>query len=733
MKDFSNNYYMDPPQIDERFGVGPDQIIDYLTIVGDVSDNVPGVKGVGPVGASKLLKRYGTLDKAIKAAKAGDKEIKPAQAKALVDAAPNIETWRSLIRLEENVPLKISPKDCSLPKPDTAVLTKAFTELEFGSLLKEMTGTSIVQPPSTFAAPAPVGAGAGLPAAAGSGVAVLERPAVSVVLKEVPFGEIAKDLVKAKAVVVAALKNAGTLTEGAGAHVALGLEDGRVSILTGKELKQAAPILSGKAVKVGYALKEAESVLESLDLSLSEPRFDALMAAYCLSPVRPKLDAEASSADWRVALRWRARQAFGREDLERRMMDAGVTSLFLDVEMPLVDVLRRMERLGISVDSKYLRQLAVEFEGEISDLQKEIDKLAGAAINVNSPKQLGELLYDKLGLPVPHKTAKGGRSTDEESLQELASQHALPGKILQFREYSKLKSTYIDGLLDRVSREDGRVHTTFEQTGTETGRISSLHPNLQNIPVRSESGQRIRRAFVADKGFELVSADYSQIDLRVLAHVSGDAVLRDSFAKNEDVHTRTACEVFRVTPDQVDKEMRRRSKAVNFGIVYGQTPWGLSAELGIPQKEAAAIIHAYFERYEGVKRWIDKNREEAHAHGYVKTFLGRVRHLPELAAKNAAVRQFGERAAGNTPIQGGSADVIKLAMLNIDKGLQAGKFKARMLLQIHDELLFEVPKAEVSKFAPWAREQMEKAVHFSVPLVVDVKVGKNWQDMEKLK
>ncbi len=731
MRDFTNSVFFDPPKIEEKFGVSPEQIIDYLTIVGDASDNVPGVKGVGPVGAVKLLKSYGTLDKAIKAAKAGDPEIKPGAAKALTEAAANIETWRSLIRLVDDVPLDIGPKDCGLPKPDPSKLRDKFTELEFGSLLKEMTGESIVQPTSSLAmpAPAPAGAGASFPAAAGSGTAVLEKPRVQLTQKEVAFSVLSKDLAKAEAVVVAALKSAGALTDNAKAYVALGLEDGRVAVATAKE---AEPILTGKALKVGYNLKEAEHALETLGLELSEPLYDVLLANYCLSPVRPKLDDEAASEDWKTALLWRARAALGREDLDARLHSAGVTSLFLDVEMPLIEVLRDMERLGVSIDAPYLRKLSVEFEADLHSLQKEIDGIAGAPLNVNSPKQLGELLYDKLGLPVLHKTAKGGRSTDEESLRALSAQHPLPAKILDFREINKLKSTYVDALLDKLHRDDGRVHTRFEQTGSETGRLSSVDPNLQNIPIRSAAGQRIRRAFIPAKGMELVAADYSQIDLRVLAHVSGDPVLRDSFSRNEDIHTRTASEVFHVTPDRVDKEMRRRAKAVNFGIVYGQTAFGLSNALGIPNKEAAAIIHAYFEKYPGIKRWIEQNLAQAKAEGCARTFLGRVRFLPELAAKNTALRQFGERAAGNTPIQGGSADVVKLAMLKVHRGLAAGKFKARMLLQIHDELLFEVPKAEVSKFSAWVKEQMETAVHFSVPLVVDVKVGKNWQDMEKV-
>jgi DNA polymerase-1 len=400
------------------------------------------------------------------------------------------------------------------------------------------------------------------------------------------------------------------------------------------------------------------------------------------------------------------------------------------------------------VDGAYLGRLLAEFEADIAALRCEIDRLAGTGVNPSSPKQLGALLYDKLGLPVPHETAKGGRSTDEEALRILAKGHPIPAKVLDFRELAKLKSTYIDGLLARLDPKDSRVRTHFDQTGTATGRLSSLDPNLQNIPVRSPAGQRIRRAFVAEKGHLLVSADYSQIDLRVLAHVSGDETLSDSFRKEEDIHLRTASEVFHVPPGQVDKELRGRAKAINFGIVYGQTAFGLAAQLGIPQADAGRYIKDYLARYPGIASWVEKNLEAARRDGCVRTPFGRVRHLPELRAKNTALRQFAERAARNTPIQGGSADIIKLAMIAVDKGLRekwgapavrksvrpapAGlpMPQARMLLQIHDELLFEVPRGDVRPFAAWAKKTMEAAARLDVPLVAAVKAGPNWQDME---
>jgi DNA polymerase-1 len=733
MRDVTNAVVFDPPQVEEKFGVTPAQVIDYLAIIGDTSDNVPGIKGVGPVGAVKLLKQFGTVEKAVAAAKKGDPSIKPATAAALVAAEKEVPLYKQLITLETDAPIKEKVADCKLVSPDEAKLRPVFEALEFTSLLRELVPTA----ESSAAGPAKPSP----PAApkAGGGLAVAERPAaVSVAVpawKETPFAQLETDLVKAKSLILAAVRSDGNLVDGSKVHLAVGTADGKIAVLTQDEVlknkKSLAALFSNKATKAVYGLKDFLVALEQVGLDEPEHAFDTLLAQFCLNPQRPKVE-QFEANDWKGPLLWRAGKACGEKELRETLECEGVLALYDEVERPLVEVLRAMERQGVAVDAGYLTKLSAEFDHEIDRLQKELDTLAGFAFNVNSPKQLGELLYDKLGLPVLHKTAKGGRSTDEESLKSLAGLHAIPGKVLEFRELSKLKGTYIDGLLARLDPKDNRVHTTFDMTGAETGRLSSVNPNLQNIPVRSEPGQRIRRAFVAPKGAVLVSADYSQIDLRVLAHMSQDAVLLDSFRKNEDIHTRTASEVFHVPPERVDKEMRRRAKAVNFGIVYGQTAFGLSATLGIPQKEAALIIHNYLDRYPGIQRWVEKNLDEARATGVARTFLGRVRHLPELAAKNTALRQFGERAARNTPIQGGSADVIKVAMLKVSAALAAEKFKSKMLLQIHDELLFETPKSEVAAFSKWVKKAMETAVKLNVPIVVDVKAGPNWQDMEKI-
>jgi len=719
----SKNIWMDPPQVEEKFGIAPSSVRDYLAIVGDSSDNVPGLKGVGPVGAVKLIKAYGSLKGAIAAAKKGDKALTPKLVQALKDGEKTADLALELIALDEKVPLDAEPEDCRVTAPDPAKLGAGLERFEFRALAKEL-GAPLPEP-----APGAAGAAHAAPAPRGGSVSLPNGTAKAVELKA-----LAKELAKADALVVAALPDAageGELLTTSRVRVAVGLEDGRVAVLdeAGAREKAAAAALTGKALKVGWDLKGSRTALAAAGLELAGPDFDAKLAAYCLDPGAAK---DPKAADASEAALARAGASLGREELVARMKETKVYDLFSKVEMPLSEVLYAMERAGVLVDAQYLKSLSKEFSAALASLQKEIDKLAGAPLLVHSPKQVGEVLFDKLGLPVLHKTAKGGRSVDEETLQALAAQHALPGKILEFREIAKLESTYVLGLLDHIDPKTGRVHTTFDQTGALTGRLSSLDPNLQNIPIRTEAGRRIRRAFVAPKGRVLVSLDYSQIDLRVLAHESGDKALIASFAEGEDIHRRTAAEMFHLDPDKVTTDQRRAAKAINFGIVYGQTAFGLSAQLGIPQSEAAAYIKKYLERYPGVSAWVERNLTQAKKDGCVRTLLGRVRWLPDLAAKNAAVRQFTERAARNTPIQGGSADIIKLAMLEIAGELAKGKRGATLLLQVHDELVFEADADHAAGFAAWARGVMEGAVKLRVPLVVDAKAGPNWQDMEKI-
>jgi DNA polymerase-1 len=718
----SRDAWMDAAQIEEKFGIPAASVRDYLAIVGDSSDNVPGLKGVGPVGAVKLIKAYGSFKGAIAAAKKGDKALTPKLIQTLLDGEKTADLALSLIALDEKVPLEASIDDCKVKYPDPKVLAAGLEKFEFRTLARDL-GAPL--PPRAE------GAAAQSPAPSVKGPAA----APTIAVEKVDFKAIAKDLAKAKSVLAFAVPDSageGELLSVSRVRLGLGLENGKVAILDEHAAKDkaVAAVLGGKALKCGWDLKGARRALDIAELSLHGPDFDYKLAAYCLDPGSAR-DPKGNEAEEAIVAR--ATQCSGREALIAKMKETKVLDLFENVEMPLSSVLLGMERAGILVDAPYLRELSVEFLKALKVLQKEIDALAGAPLNAQSPKQLGEVLFDKLNLPVLHKTAKGGRSTDEETLQALAAQHALPGKILEYREIAKLESTYVRALLEKMHGQTERVHTTFDQTGSVTGRLSSLDPNLQNIPIRTEAGRRIRRAFIAPKGKVLVSADYSQIDLRVLAHESQDATLLKSFAEGEDIHLRTAAEIFHIKSADITTDQRRAAKAINFGIVYGQTAFGLSNQLGISQQEASTYIKNYLVRYPGVSAWVEKNLAQAKADGCVRTLLGRVRWLPELSAKNAAVRQFTERAARNTPIQGGSADIIKLAMLHIAKEMAKGKKDAVLLLQVHDELVFECEKSEAAEFGKWVKKVMEAAIKLRVPVVAEVKIGPNWQDMEKLK
>ena len=409
------------------------------------------------------------------------------------------------------------------------------------------------------------------------------------------------------------------------------------------------------------------------------------------------------------------------EQLRARDLDG----VFRDIEMPLAFVLRDMEREGFLVDAEALRQLGVSFDGTIARLTDEIAELAGERINLNSPKQLGEMLFERMGLPAPKKT-RTGYSTSAEVLEELAAEHPVCAKILEYRKYSKLRSTYIDSLI-QLRDDAGRVHTHFDQVGTATGRLSSSEPNLQNIPVRTELGREIRGAFIAKPGHVLVDADYSQIELRVLAHISGDETMIDAFRKGEDIHARTAAEVYGVPFDQVTHQMRSASKAVNFGIVYGISDFALAKNIGVSRREARDFINRYFERYPGVKAYMEQSVQDARERGYAVTLMGRRRYLPELASSNFNVRSFGERCAMNSPIQGTAADIIKLAMIRVDRELKRRGMRTKLILQVHDELILEAPAEEADAAAALLKECMEGVMQLEVPLQTDITTGGDWR------
>ncbi|MFH2201568.1 MAG: DNA polymerase I [Elusimicrobiota bacterium] len=727
--------FYDAEGVREKLKVAPEQVVDYLAIIGDTSDNVPGVPGIGPVGAVKLLNHFGTLAEAIEAAKQGHKDIKPKAAESLVKFAEAARLSQDLIRLDAQAPIKVKPRDCSPEVEPTPELIELFSRLGFKSILKSLGAV-----PASAEPPAPSVAGAGSAAA----------PA-AILFKPVPPREMAAAAQTAPMVAVAVEHGAQPdLLTTANPQVGLALPDGRTAVFIDEDFVKHRGALAkifgaGDVQKFGHDLKAVIRGLDGSGLELAPPLADTMLAAYCLDPSRPEYALEAVLAEAgldlppdeersqalarRAAAVWALHKRFDPE-----LRRTGLEKLYREFELPLLRVLAAMEIEGVAIDRAYLQRLAKEFAGEIARIKREVDKLAGVEINLGSPKQLVELLVDKLKLPVIHKTKKGGVSTDETALRAWSEQHPIPGKIIEYRELTKLKSTYIDALLEKADPETDRVHSHFNQAGTATGRLSSLDPNLQNIPVRTALGRRIRRGFIAGKGRALLAADYSQIDLRVLAHLSADPMLCGAFRGGEDVHLKTASEVFGLAPEDVSPEMRRRAKAVNFGIVYGQSAHGLSGELGIAHGQAKEYIDGYFQRYSGVAAWLKSNLDAARRDGCVKTLLGRIRYLPDINAKNFRERAFNERVAGNTPIQGTSADIIKAAMINIHtKMAESGKWKARLVLQVHDELIFELPQSEVVKFGAWVRREMETAIKLDVPVVVDVKSGPNWNEMKAVK
>ncbi len=731
------------PEVEEKLGLEPGQVIDYMSLCGDAVDNVPGVPGVGPKTATQLIQRFGTLDEL--RAKV-DAVARPKLRDSLRASVENIRRARQLVSIRLDVPIAIGPDDLSRRPPHVAEVSKLFETLEFTRLVRDLRATlGDVGPLPIEAAPAvqPTAVVWAKPELCGDAASAEEaarflraQPHVALHLEVSGEGPI-PDRVR-------------------GLALAGGGEQPRAFYLPHGD-RFPAPIqqlLEDAAVrKVGFGLKRAWTALERAGVQLPSLSFDCELACYLLDagrkhviedvsrehlgavpPAPPEESKNGSLAFIETgsaapASCARAEAALRLTPILKDSLRAQeLLKLFDELEMPLLPVLAEMEWVGVLIDPAVLGRISAEVTAQIDGLVKRIYELAGHEFNVASNKQLAQVLFEELKLPVVRRT-KTGPSADQEVLEKLAGQHALPAAVIEHRTLAKLKGTYLDALPALIDPRDGRVHTTFNQATAATGRLSSSDPNLQNIPTRTELGQRIREAFVAPPGSKLISADYSQIELRVLAHVSGDPALREAFAREEDVHTRTAAEVFSVPPAEVTVQMRRAAKAINFGIAYGQSAFGLSQRLELPAAEAQGIIDRYFARYAGVRTWLDRTIEEARATGVVSTLFGRRRLLPDIHSKNPAVRQGSERMAVNTPIQGTAADLIKRAMLRAVAALREQKLASKMILQVHDELLFEVPEAEVERCTALAREAMGGAGKLDVPLVVTVGVGNNWAEI----
>lgn len=756
--DTMKNRMLGPAEVQEKFGVPPERVGDVLALMGDSVDNVPGVAGVGPKTAAELINRFGSLDGVLEHAA----EIKGKKGEAIVAARQDIEVSRQLVRLRENVDLGRPLDDLRRAEPDKKQLRELFRELELTRLLA-MVQESPSETPKAVEPAAHSGEQMGLP-----GLSMAPPVEVNLIRDAAglrAFCDAWKDAGACGLAVLTEDSRSGACLVGLG----WALPSGKRAYLpvvnrvlgAGPTLKEEdalaviGPLLASSELhKHMHDAKVLDVLLRARGVTLAGVVSDSMLGAYLLDASRTQYDlatlaggegmgdvlarqtwlgsgrtarpageipvdeaARHMGAEAAAALRLGSLQ-------EPRLASAGLDKLYREVELPLARVLARTECWGFRLDCAYLRQTGQEAAHAISALEGEIHQLAGGPFNIGSPKQLADVLFGKLSLPVIRKT-KTGASTDADVLEELAALHPVPAKIVDYRMLTKLKGTYIDALPALVNPRTGRLHTTFNQAVAATGRLSSSDPNLQNIPIRTEFGRRIRHAFIADPGFRIVSADYSQIELRVLAHFSGDPAFVEAFSTGQDIHRRTAAEVFGVAPEAVSAEQRRIAKAINFGLVFGQTDFGLAQSLRIPRADARTYIANYFARYARVREYMNSAIAEARRTGSVGTLLGRTRRLPEINASRAQDRNYAERIARNTPIQGTAADLLKLAMIRVDAGLD--RFPdARLLLTVHDELVFEVKAEVVQDFSAWVKAEMEAVHPLRVPLVVDVHDGANW-------
>ncbi|MEK9499932.1 DNA polymerase I [Gaopeijia maritima] len=755
--------WVDLRNADEKFGIPPSQVIDYLALIGDSSDNVPGAPGIGPKTAVKLLQQFGDVESILAAAP----ELKAKRSReSLTENADSVRMSRELVTIKTDLPVDLDLDRLKVGEPDFAELRDLFLDLEFRRLAEKYTRGALEADAIESAAAreatyrtltsveqvaewveqaraegrVAVGVEASLPdpmrgRLIGMALSAADGNAVYLPFDHHATAALELDLGDPTEPV----PNLPPLSDPAMAPLRHLLADPEVA-LVGHDLKTTLLLLKRAGSPLGGGLRDAMVASYVLDPGRRSHDLDALAMEILAHRTTPRdevvgkgrqrigfaevaLDAARDHACERVDCAWRLWSRF-----EPELEEHALLPLFDDLEMPLVPVLARMEERGIRVDTEVLHEMSTKLRGELALIEEEIYKLAGMEFNLNSTPQLREVLFDRLELPVLKKT-KTGPSTDASVLEELAADgHEVPRLMLEYRELEKLRNTYVDALPRLVHRTTGRIHTSFNQTVAATGRLSSSDPNLQNIPIRTALGREVRKAFVADQGFQLLGVDYSQIELRVLAHFSGDAPLVEAFRKGIDVHRQTAAVIFDVDIEEVGAAQRAQAKTINFATLYGQGAFSLARQLGISREMAQSFIDQYFERFRGVRAFLDAQVEQAKEKGYVTTLLGRRRYVPELKSRNWNVRQFGERVAQNTPIQGTAADMIKKAMLEVDEGLESGGFGARMLLQVHDELLFEVPVEEMDSVRELVVSRMEGAMALEVPLVAEWGVGDSWYD-----
>ncbi len=744
-----DNTVLEPAGVVAKFGVGPERIVDFLALVGDTSDNIPGIPKVGPKTAAKWLNEYGSLDGVI----AHADDIKGKVGESLREHMDRLTLGRQLATIKCDVVMERGPRDLECRPPDMAALRELYGRLEFKNWLAEVLarGDDVPATPESPAGGPDSRYETVLDAAAFEGwltrLAAAELFAFDTETTSLEY-------MAAELVGVSFAVEPGEAAYVPVAHAYPGAP-GQLSRDT--VLAALKPLLEDPArPKVGQNLKYDMSVLARYGVGLAGIRFDTMLESYVLDSTASRHDMDSLALKYlghgtihfeHVAGKGAKQLTFDQVPLEqaapyaaedadvtlrlhqtlwpRLAAEEGPRTVFDTIEMPLVPVLSRMERRGVRVDREVLASHSKELAQRILELEAKAHQLAGRPFNLGSPKQLQQILYDEMALPVVSKTPKGQPSTAESVLQELAVDFELPATILEYRGVAKLKSTYTDTLPQRIDPHSGRVHTSYHQAVAATGRLSSSEPNLQNIPIRSAEGRRIRQAFVAEPGFRMVAADYSQIELRIMAHLSGDQGLLAAFERGEDIHSATAAEVFGTT---VTAEQRRRAKAINFGLIYGMSAFGLARQLGIERPEAQAYVDLYFARYPGVKAFMDDTRVQAHEQGYVETVFGRRLYLPEINSRNGQRRQYAERTAINAPMQGTAADIIKLAMIGLDEWLTGREEDIRMIMQVHDELVFEIREALVEEMVPEIRTRMEQAARLRVPLIVEAGVGANWDE-----
>jgi DNA polymerase-1 len=731
-----DNLICDPAKVEELLGVPPTRVVDVMALRGDAVDNIPGAPGIGDKGSVDLIQRFGTVEQALDRAAEVEKKT---YRESLLNNREMVLFSKQLATIDTHVPMELDTDAMRSSEPDAAVLRQLFGELEFITLLTELTPEPVASEVRYSEAQSAAEIERVRLAARETGHLAVAISGVQSAATDEAAEETEEEgsaqgsflaLDKTPEPALATTRRAG-ISAAPGTAVTVALSENPAAARLKEILADAS------APKAIHDYKSALHACASLGIQLHGVQHDGMLYSYLLDPtysshvlteVARRRFNQTLSGDLAEAADVTGRAA---TLLRREVEEAGLLKLYEEMEFPLVPVLARMERAGVKIDTAVLAEMSSRLEREVGVKARQIHELAGTEFNINSPKQLGDVLFNRLNLPKPMKQGKGRViSTAADVMEELALTHEVPRLVLEYRQLSKLKSTYVDALPSMMDPATDRLHTTFSQAVTATGRLSSVNPNLQNIPIRTELGREVRAAFIAEPGFVLLAADYSQIELRLLAHLSQDPLLLEAYRRGDDIHTLTAAEVFGVPPLLINAEHRRSAKAVNFGIVYGLSAFGLAQQLGIDKGEAKRFIDAYFERYQGVRAFIDNTLAETRREQKVRTLFGRVRPIPDINSKNANQRGFAERTAVNTPLQGTAADLIKIAMIRIDAEMQRRKMKSRMTLQVHDELVFEVAETELDDMKALVRDQMENAHPLTVPLVVEIGVGKNWRDLE---